>query len=35
MEPILYTVKRIDGDYAVLIDEKGEENRVALSLIHI
>lgn len=33
MEPILYTVKRIDGDYAVLIDEKGEENRVAMALL--
>ena len=33
MEPVLYTVKRIDGDYAVLIDEKGEENRVAMALL--
>ena len=35
MEPILYTVKRIDGDYAVLIDEKGEENRVAMALLPV
>lgn len=33
MEPVLYTVKRIDGDYAVLVDEKGEENRVAMALL--
>lgn len=33
MEPVLYTVKRIDGDYAVLVDEKGDENRVAMALL--
>lgn len=33
MEPVLYTVKRIDGDYAVLVDKKGDENRVAMALL--
>ena len=33
MQPVLYTVKRIDGDCAVLVDEKGDENRVAMALL--
>ena len=36
MFEILYTVKRIDGDYAVLVPEgggPGDENPVALALL--
>lgn len=33
MEPVLYTVKRLDGDYALLLDEKGGENLVARALL--
>lgn len=29
----VYTVKRIDGDYAVLVSEQGVENPVALALL--
>ncbi len=30
---VLYTVQRIDGDYAVLISENGVQNRVARALL--
>lgn len=33
MEPIAYTLNRIDGDYAVLITASGDENRVARALL--
>ena len=33
MEPINYTVLRIDGDYAVLTTGKGDENPVAMALL--
>ena len=33
MEPIYYTVLRIDGDYAVLTTGKGDENPVAMALL--
>lgn len=33
METTLYTVKQLDGDYAVLISEQGVENRVARALL--
>jgi hypothetical protein len=33
MEKIIYTVKAISGDYAVLVSESGEENRMALALL--
>lgn len=33
MEPIIYTVKKINGDYATLISNEGIENTVALFLL--
>lgn len=30
MEKILYIVRDIIGDYAILVDEKGDENNVAM-----
>ena len=30
-----YTVRNIDGDYAVLVDTNGVENRVAMALLPI
>ncbi len=33
MEPIFYTVSKIDGDYAILISETGEQNPVAMALL--
>lgn len=33
METIAYTLKRIDGDYAVLVTASGDENRVARALL--
>ncbi len=30
---ILYTVKRIEGEYAILIDQNGEELFIALALL--
>ncbi len=33
MEKIIYKVVKFDGDYAVLIDQKGIENRVAMALL--
>ena len=35
MEPIVYHVRRIDGDYAVLTDVDGEDNPVAMALLPI
>lgn len=35
MEPIVYQVRRIDGDYAVLTDAEGEDNPVAMALLPI
>ena len=33
--PIEYEVKDIAGDYAVLVDQNGVENRVAMALLPI
>ena len=33
MEPKNYTVKRISGEYATLLDESGEELFIALALL--
>ena len=33
MEPVILTVKEIDGDYAVLAAEDGRERRTALMLL--
>ena len=33
MEPIFYTVRRIDGDYAILLSDDGIENTVAMALL--
>lgn len=33
MEAIHYTVYRIDGDYAILVTENGEQNPVAMALL--
>lgn len=33
MEIITYTLKRYDGDYAVLLTASGDENRVARALL--
>lgn len=33
MEPILYTVTRIDGEYAHLLSDEGVENTVAMALL--
>lgn len=33
MEPIFYTVKQINGDYAVLLSDSGVENTVAMALL--
>lgn len=33
MEPVYYTVDRIDGDYARLISDNGIENQVAMFLL--
>ncbi len=35
MEPVVYTVKQLDGDYALLLDEQGNENLVAWALLPI
>ncbi len=32
-EKVIYTLAAIDGDYGVLKDENGNENRVALALL--
>ena len=33
LKEIRYKVFDINGDYAILIDEKGEENKVAMALL--
>ena len=33
MEPIDYTVVRLDGDYALLVSDQGVENLVARALL--
>ena len=33
MEPIYYTVKNINGDYAYMISDSGVENQVAMFLL--
>ena len=33
VEPVYYTVKSIDGDYANLISDGGVENQVAMFLL--
>jgi len=33
VEPVYYTVKSIDGDYAHLISDGGVENQVAMFLL--
>lgn len=33
MGPISYTVKQINGDYAILISDEGIENTVAMALL--
>lgn len=33
MEPICYTVKQINGDYAMLVSDTGVENTVAMALL--
>lgn len=33
MGPILYTVKQIMGDYALLLSDEGVENQVAMALL--
>lgn len=35
MESIYYTVRRINGDYAILISDDGIENTVAMALLPI
>ena len=33
MEPVAYTVRTINGDYAYLISDSGVENQVAMFLL--
>ena len=33
MEPKIYVVKRIDGEYAYIADESGEELFIAMALL--
>ena len=33
MEPVYYTVNRINGDYAYMISDAGVENQVAMFLL--
>ncbi|MEM1484592.1 hypothetical protein V6615_06885 [Oscillospiraceae bacterium PP1C4] len=33
MEPVQYTVRQINGDYAMLISDTGVENTVAMALL--
>lgn len=35
MEKVVYKVKDIKGDYAILVDEKGIENMIAMALLPI
>ena len=33
MQPVVYTVRQINGDYAMLLSENGVENMVAMALL--
>jgi len=33
LEEIKYTIKKINGDYAILLDENGVENTVAMAFM--
>ena len=33
MQPVVYTVRQINGDYAMLLSESGVENMVAMALL--
>ena len=33
MEPVYYTIKNINGDYAYMISDAGVENQVAMFLL--
>jgi hypothetical protein len=35
MEPVVYKVLKINGDYAVMVTEDGIENTVAMALLPI
>lgn len=35
METVLYRVKKINGDYAVMVTEDGVENTIAMALLPI
>lgn len=35
MEPVVYKVLKINGDYAVMVTEDGVENTVAMALLPI
>lgn len=35
MEPIYYTVTKINGDYAIMVTDDGIENTVAMALLPI
>lgn len=33
MEPVYYTVRKINGDYAIMTSDEGIENTVAMALL--
>lgn len=33
MEPIYYTVRKINGDYAIMLTDDGTENTIAMALL--
>ena len=33
MEPVIYHVTKINGDYAIMVSEDGVENTVAMALL--
>ncbi|MGI5959375.1 MAG: hypothetical protein ACOX60_08175 [Massiliimalia sp.] len=35
MEPVIYRVIKINGDYAIMVSEDGIENTVAMALLPI
>lgn len=35
MEPVYYTIRKINGDYAIMISDEGVENTVAMALLPI
>lgn len=35
MEPVKYTVVKINGDYAIMVTEDGIENTVAMALLPV